>query len=533
MLSSSLSLSGKLRADIPAGIVVFFVALPLCLGIALASGAPPFAGVITGVVGGILVGLVSGSQLGVSGPAAGLTTIVSAAVLAAGSWAQFVPSVILAGVIQLLFGFLRAGIIAYYFPSSVIKGMLAAIGITIILKQLPHALGVDKDWVGDFAFWQSDGNNTFSEIWEAIIEVNDGAFLICLAGIAIMLFWETKLIKRIKVLAMIPGAMLAVLVGVLLVGVLPVLGNHFVVANDPANNVFHFVNLPTPASLGDIGKLFKLPDFSAFGQVVVWKTAFVIALVASIETLLCLEATDKLDPEKRVTPANRELKAQGIGNIVAGLLGGLPLTQVIVRSSANIQAGGKTKFSAIIHGVVLLGCALLIPSLLNKIPNAALAAVLLLVGYKLAKPSLFKAVFKAGWNQFIPFVVTIIAILFSDLLIGIGIGMVVGLYYILRANYKTPYHIDNADTSADKKTLTIRLSDNVSFLNKAGIQQTLEHVPANSMFTLDARQCKYIDYDVKEIIEQFHSIAQERNITFKFLPPESIPYIAPGAPMGH
>ncbi|MCU0432357.1 MAG: SulP family inorganic anion transporter [Bacteroidia bacterium] len=523
MKSSALPLGSRLRADIPAGIVVFFVALPLCLGVALASGAPPFAGIVTGVVGGIITGILSGSQLGVSGPAAGLTTIVAAAVLAAGNWAQFVPAVILAGALQVLFGFLRAGIIAYYFPSSVIKGMLAAIGITIILKQFPHALGVDKDWVGDMAFWQDDGNNTFSEIGEALLAINDGALAICVAGILLMLLWETKFIKRIKVLTLIPGAMLAVLAGVLLVSVLPSMGSHFVLANDTSHNVIHFVNLPTPQSFSEFSGLFKLPDFSAFGHITVWKTAFVIALVASIETLLCLEATDKLDPEKRISPANRELKAQGIGNMVAGLLGGLPLTQVIVRSSANIQAGGKTKLATITHGIVLLSCAVLIPGLLNKIPNAALAAVLILVGYKLAKPSLMKSMYKAGWDQFIPFMVTILAILFTDLLVGIGIGLLTGTYFILRTNFKTPFKSHTQQTAGQAPESTIVLSENVSFLNKASIQRTLEHIPENAALTIDARNSTYIDYDVKEIIADFALKAHERKITFTFLPPINQP----------
>jgi MFS superfamily sulfate permease-like transporter len=532
MKSSALPLSGKLRADLPAGIVVFFVALPLCLGIALASGAPPFAGIITGVIGGIITGFISGSQLGVSGPAAGLTTIVAAAVAASGSWAQFVPSVILAGVIQLVFGFIRAGIIAYYFPSSVIKGMLAAIGITIILKQLPHALGVDKDWIGDLAFWQADGNNTFGEIWNSFVEVNDGALVICIVGILLMLLWDTKFIKRIKPLTLIPGAMLAVLAGVLLVEILPKLGNHFLISNDVKNNVFHFVNLPTPKNADEFAGLFGLPDFAAFASIGVWKTAFIIALVASIETLLCLEATDKLDPEKRVSPANLELKAQGIGNIIAGLLGGLPMTQVIVRSSANIQAGGKTKLATITHGLLMLGCAVLIPSLLNKIPNAALAAVLLLVGYKLAKPSLLKGMYKAGWDQFIPFIVTIIAILFTDLLKGIGIGLVVSMYYILRANFRTPYFM-NKENTTEKPKVTIRLSDNVSFLNKASIQETLEEIADNTILILDASSCTYIDYDVKEIIEEFSSKAADKGIDFTFILPETVPYKAPVSTGGH
>jgi MFS superfamily sulfate permease-like transporter len=532
MKSSALPLSGRLRADIPSGIVVFFVALPLCLGVALASGAPPFAGIITGIVGGIVTGIFSGSQLGVSGPAAGLTTIVAAAVMAAGSWAQFVPSVILAGLIQLAFGFLRAGIIAYYFPSSVIKGMLAAIGITIILKQLPHALGVDKDWVGDMAFWQEDGNNTFSEIGEALLAVNDGALAIFITGILLMLMWDTKFIKRIKVLTLIPGAMLAVLAGVLLATLLPSLGNHFILMNDTQHNIIHFVNLPTPQNFDEFSGLFKLPDFSAFGHAAVWKTAFVIALVASIETLLCLEATDKLDPEKRVSPANLELKAQGIGNMIAGLLGGLPMTQVIVRSSANIQAGGKTKLATITHGIVMLGCAVLIPGLLNKIPNAALAAVLILVGYKLAKPSLVKGMFKAGWDQFIPFIVTILAILFTDLLVGIGIGLVVSMYFILRANFKTPY-LSKKEEGAGQMAITIKLSDNVSFLNKASIQETLEEIPENTSLTLDASHCTYIDYDVKEIIEEFKVKAPDRNIQFTFILPETMPYKAPVSTGGH
>ena len=403
----------ELKNDLPASIVVFFVAVPLCLGIALASGAPLFAGIIAGIIGGIVVGIASGSPLGVSGPAAGLAVIVLTSIgTLGGSWEAFLMAVVLAGIIQLILGYAKAGFIAYFFPSSVIKGMLTGIGLLIMLKQIPHALGWDKDTFGDTAFLQADGQNTFTEIFKAFEFVTTGALIIAAVSLAILILWDTVLTKKHKIFQLLQGPIVVVLFGILM--------NYFY-----QNGILDFtlatdqvVRIPVPQSFSEFLGQFTLPDFTAITNLEVWKIAFVIAIVASLETLLCVEATDKLDPDKRITPTNRELKAQGLGNVLSGLIGGLPITQVIVRSSANINFGGKTKMSAILHGVFLLLSALTIASVLNMIPLASLAAILLMVGYKLAKPSLFKQMYKLGWEQFIPFTVTVVAILTTDLLVG-------------------------------------------------------------------------------------------------------------------
>ena len=419
-----MSLFKHLKNDLPASIVVFFVALPLCLGIALASGAPLFSGVIAGIVGGIVVGMASGSPLGVSGPAAGLAVIVLTAIgTLGGSYQAFLTAVVLAGVLQLLFGYAKAGFIAYFFPSSVIKGMLTGIGLLIILKQIPHAIGWDKDAIGDDAFNQADGQNTFTEISKAFEFITPGALVIAAISLAILILWDTVLTKKHKIFQLLQGPIVVVILGICMnlaysKGLLPY-----------SLNEKQIVSIPVPDSIGSFFGQFTFPDFKALTNFEVWKIAIVIAIVASLETLLCVEATDKLDPDKRITPTNRELKAQGLGNIVSGLIGGLPLTQVIVRSSANINFGGKTKMSAVLHGVFLLISAIFIAGLLNLIPLASLAAILLMVGYKLAKPSLFKQMYKLGWEQFIPFLATIVAIIATDLLKGITVGILVGIFY--------------------------------------------------------------------------------------------------------
>jgi len=380
----------KLKSDIPASIVVFFVALPLCLGIALASGAPLFSGLIAGIIGGIIVGALSGSTIGVSGPAAGLAAIVLTAIGTLGGYENFLVAVVIGGAIQLLFGILKAGIIGYYFPSSVIKGMLTGIGIIIILKQIPHFFGYDADPEGDMAFLQIDGENTFSEIFVALNSISLGATIIAVLSLAILLLWSTTLSKKGKIFQLIQGPLVAVVTGIV----------YFVITQ--GNDVFgiagnHLVQVPVPDSFDSFLGQFSFPNFSVITNPEVWIVGFTIALVASLETLLCVEATDKLDPQKRVTPTNRELLAQGTGNIISGMIGGLPITQVIVRSSANIQSGGKTKTATIIHGFLLLISVLIIPTVLNMIPLSVLAAILFIVGYKLAKPSTFKAMYKAGW----------------------------------------------------------------------------------------------------------------------------------------
>ncbi len=494
----------QLKYDFPSSIVVFLVALPLCLGIALASGAPLFSGVIAGIVGGTVVALLSKSQLGVSGPAAGLAVIVLAAIQDLQAFETFLLAVVIAGAIQIVLGFAKAGIIGYYFPNSVIKGMLSGIGIIIILKQIPHAFGYDADPEGDLAFQQVDGLNTFEEIFVMFNYITPGAVIITVVSIAILVAWETEFIKKIPLLGLVPGPLFAVVAGILL---------KLSFAANPTLDLSsdHLVNIPVAGSIGSFFSQFTFPDFSQLGNSEVYLVALTIAIVASLETLLSVEATDKLDPKKRITPTNRELLAQGTGNIVSGLIGGLPITQVIVRSSANVQSGGKTRASAFIHGILLLVCAIAIPRVLNLIPLASLAAVLFVVGYKLAKPALFKEMYAKGVSQFIPFVATILGIVFFDLLWGIGIGMIFAIMHILWNNYKTPYHFEQDDYKKGE-TILIKLSENVSFLNKAGILRTLNKLPNEAHLILDASRTKDIHPDVLEIIEDFRANAISRNI---------------------
>ncbi|MFT6246098.1 MAG: MFS superfamily sulfate permease-like transporter [Salibacteraceae bacterium] len=492
------------KDDIPASIVVFLVAMPLCLGIALASGAPLFTGLISGIIGGIVVGSLSGSALGVSGPAAGLATIVAASIIELGGFEIFLVAVILAGVIQLIMGFVKAGIIAYYFPSSVIHGMLAGIGIIIFLKQIPHAFGYDKDPEGEQEFLQSDGHNTFDELWYMLEGISPGVVVISLVSLAILIIWETKLFKSLKFTKIVPGPLVAVVTGVVLAIVFQGIPSLMVISE-------HMVSIPMSSSVNGFFENFTLPDFTALANPKVYITAIIIALVASLETLLSVEAADKLDSLKRVTPTNRELKAQGVGNIIAGFIGGLPVTQVIVRSSANSQSGGKTKASTIIHGILMLVSIIAIPSILNKIPLGVLAAILFVVGYKLAKPALFIKMYKQGLGQFIPFLVTVVGIIFSNLLIGIALGLVVAIFIILRNNFKVPYLKKN-EKSDGKGVLRVILSEDVTFLNKASIQKLLADIPDDSQVIVDARANRFIHHDVIEIIEDFQISAVARNI---------------------
>lgn len=469
--------------DFSASIVVFLVALPLCLGIALASGAPLYSGLISGIIGGIVVGSFSNSPLGVSGPAAGLAVIILTAITDLGGFDVFLVAVVIGGAIQLIMGFLKAGIIAYYFPSSVIKGMLAGIGILIFYKQLDDALGIKA------LTWQDISTG---------IDVN--VTLITLISLALLIIWQTKFIKNIAFLALIPGPLLAVATGVILA--------NFVL---PIDSSF-LVKIPVPSTPSEFLESFTFPDFAAgLTNKDVYITGIVIAVVASLETLLCVEASDKQDPLKRTTSTNTELIAQGIGNMCAGLIGGLPVTQVIVRSSANAQAGGRTKTSTILHGVLLLISVVLIPTLLNKVPLATLAAILLIVGYKLASPDNFKKMYKEGLGQFIPFVVTIIGIVGTDLLKGIGLGMVVAIFIILRNNYKIPYSLQQKQ-DGEKADYSIELSEDVTFLNKASVLQILDKIPENSSVTINASKTKFIHRDVVEIIEDFAIKASNKNI---------------------
>lgn len=489
------------KQDLPASIVVFLVALPLCLGIAVASGAEPLAGIIAGAVGGLVVGAISGSPLGVSGPAAGLTAIVLMGIQDLGAYEAFLVAVVLSGAIQVVLGFLRAGIIAYYFPSAVIKGMLAGIGVIIMLKQIPHAIGYDRVPLGDESFDQPDKENTFSELIHMMEGFTPGALVVTVLCIGLMLLWERPFIQRNQWLRYIPGPLLAVLAGILLSTVFKGIPALFIGPE-------HFVNFPDITGLN----AFTFPDFTYLGDKKVWTIAMTIALVASIETLLCVEATDKLDPQKRITPANRELHAQGIGNMVSGLLGGIPLTQVVVRSSANIQAGGRTKLSAILHGGFIVLAVITIAPFLRSIPFASLAAILLLVGYKLAKPALFVSMWKVGRIQFIQFMVTVgFMAVTNDLLRGVALGMAVAFIHILWKNYRVPFHFDPKRFKPGMP-IYIELSEDVTFLNKAGIKRTLNELPNGSRVVIDANRTIDLDPDVFEIIEDFTATAEQRGI---------------------
>lgn len=503
-------LGNNLKNDLPAGLVVALVALPLCLGIALASGAPLFGGIIAGIVGGLVVGLISGSQLSVSGPAAGLTVIVLNAIDTLGTYESFLLAVFLAGLIQFTLGMLQAGIIGHFFPSSVIKGMLSAIGLILILKQIPHALGDDQDYEGDESFYQPDGENTFTEIALAFQNIDMGALIISLVALAILILWDRPFMKRQKWTAIVPGALIAVVWGMVANSVLfPSISSNLTLTGK------HMVSLPVAESVGEFLNFFTAPDFSQFTNPDIYVVAFTIAIIASLETLLSLDAVDKLDPYKRIAPTNTELKAQGVGNMVSGLLGGLPLTAVIVRSTANVSSGAKTKVSAIFHGFLLIMSVMFFPNILNLIPLSALAAVLLVVGYKLAKPSIFKALYAKGTSQFIPYVVTIVAILFTDLLIGITIGIVVGLFYVLKTNLHRAITLKEV---AEQEYI-IRLEKDVSFLNKAFLRRTLRQLPDNSQVTFDETDSIFIDDDILETIEDFKHTAEDKNIKVEIKQP--------------
>lgn len=498
------SIASNFKFDLPSSLVVFLVALPLCLGIALASGAPLFSGLIAGIVGGLIVAPLSGSPLGVSGPAAGLAVIVYGAIEELGSYPTFLAAVVVAGVVQVLLGVLKAGVIGYYFPSSVIKGMLSGIGIIIFLKQIPHAVGYDADPEGDFSFLQQDGHNTFSEMSYMLGNLSTTAMLISGFGLLILILWEQKFIKNLSFSTIIQGPLVVVLMGI---------GINVFFANFEglALNASQIVAIPVNDGFSSFLSQFTTPDFKAFLNPSIYAIGVTMAVVASLETLLCVEATDKLDPYKRITPTNKELFAQGAGNIVSGLIGGLPITQVIVRSSANIQSGGRTKTSAFLHGALLLICAFSIPKLLNLIPLSALAAILLLVGYKLAKPSLVVNMWKRGRSEFIPFAITVLGIVFTDLLSGIALGLTVAVVFILWENFKIPYKFDIKHYEKGEPII-ISFSESVSFLNKASIQRTLNTVPDDSKIILDASATLTMHLDVKEIIEEFQISAVLRNI---------------------
>ncbi|GAB3720461.1 SulP family inorganic anion transporter [Flavobacterium koreense] len=575
-MTKKINLFSNLKSDFASGLVVFLVALPLCLGIAMASGAPLFSGIISGIIGGIVVGYLSQSHLSVSGPAAGLTAIVLTSITDLGAFNIFLLAVLLAGLIQLVLGFLKAGSISNYFPNNVIEGMLAGIGIIILLKQIPHAFGYDADYEGDMSFNQADNQNTFSEILNIVDKVNFGAVIITLVSLLILIIWpKIELFKKIKV---VPPALVAVIVSILI--------NEFFIQSGSSLQVLkeHLVSLPVPQSVDDFKAIIVFPDFSQFANPKVWIVAMTIAIVASIETLLCIEASDRMDAQKRYTNTNVELKAQGIGNLISGLLGGLPMTSVVVRTTANNAAGAKSKMSTIIHGILLLVSVLSIPLLLNKIPFATLAAVLLLIGYKLAVPNIkhfakympsainillflivgFITVFvntesinkkftfdlakillyafgvalivqfafiflksrsnkdfvvQLARNQYLyfPFFATIIAVVFTDLLKGVALGMIISIYFVLKGNMQRAY-IFRKDKYKEGDVIHIDLAEEVSFLNKAAIKQTLTNIPENSTVFIDASKTVYIDYDVLTLIKEFKKAhSKTENIKVKLV----------------
>ncbi|MBS3953514.1 MAG: SulP family inorganic anion transporter [Methylomicrobium sp.] len=490
-----------LNHDIPAGLVVFLVALPLCLGVALASGAPLFAGLIAGMVGGIIISWASGSQLAVSGPAAGLTVIVFNAIETLGSFTGFLVAVVLAGFIQLILGYLRAGIIGAYFPSSVIKGMLAAIGLILIMKQIPHALGYDISFEGDESYMQESVSTTLIELADTFNAISPGATVVSVIALLILIGWESSFIKRIPLIRLLPGALVVVMWGV----VYNILALRFYPSLAISDK--HLVSLPVTEKATDFFQLFTFPDISFLSNPQVYSIAFTLAIIASLETLLSIEATDKMDPMKRAAPTNRELKAQGLGNMISGLLGGLPITAVIVRSAANINAGGQTKVSSFVHGLLILISVMFFAKYLNYIPLSCLAAILLQTGYKLAKPKLFIEFFHKGMNQLIPFVLTIVAILLTDLLKGIIVGIVIGLYYVIRANYTAAISMTQTDHH-----YVISLNKDVTFLNRWLLRKLLNQVSENSTVLIDGTKSQFIDYDIMEAIDDFLHSAPDNNI---------------------
>ncbi|MBF4518179.1 SulP family inorganic anion transporter [Flavobacterium sp. ANB] len=506
-MTKKINLFANLKSDFASGLVVFLVALPLCLGIAMASGAPLFSGIIAGVIGGIVVGYLSQSHISVSGPAAGLTAIILTAITDFGAFDVFLLSVFIAGLIQLALGFLKAGSISNYFPTNVIEGMLAGIGIIIILKQLPHAFGYDADFEGDQAFIQNDGTNSFSFLFNVINHIHLGAVVISLVSLVILISWEkVPFLKRLK---LVPGALIAVILGVVLNEVFVSTGSSLAIAKD------HLVSLPVPKSFDEFKSILITPNFAAVTNPQVWVVAITIAIVASIETLLCIEAADRMDVQKRYTNTNVELKAQGIGNVLSSLLGGLPMTSVVVRSSANNNAGAKSKMSTIIHGVLLLVSVLSIPALLNKIPLATLATVLILVGYKLAKPATFMHFWEKGKYQFVPFIATLVFVVATDLLKGVALGIIISIIFVLRGNLKRAYSFKKEEYE-DGDVIHIDLAQEVSFLNKAAIKLTLNDIPENSKVIINAHDTEYIAHDVLDLIREFKETrAIDENIKVK------------------
>lgn len=495
-------LRGKtLKNDLKSSVVVFLVALPLCLGIAVASGAPPMSGLLAGIVGGILIGFLSKSHVSVSGPAAGLTVIVFDSINSLGAFELFLGAVVFAGIIQMVLGFAKAGVLGYYFPHSVIKGMLTAIGLILIIKQIPHALGYDKDFMGDFAFKQMDEQNSFTEIYYAINYFSPGALPIVLLALAILIFFERPRIKNHRIFGLIPGALWAVASGIFINTLYKKFKPDWELKDE------HLVSIPTPDNLSELSSLITFPDFGLIGNSSFWIVAITLAVIGSIETLLSIEAGDKMDPQKRITPTSRELVAQGVGNTVSGLIGGLPVTAVIVRTSANIASGAKTKRSAIFHGILLFVLVISIPELLNQIPLSCLSAVLFTVGFKLAKPSIFIREYEKGMNQFLPFIFTVFAILLTDLLVGIGIGMIAGLFFVMKTNFQKAVTITELNGN-----YLVKLQKDVSFLNKAPLMKELSTIPNGSVVVINAGKARFIDHDIQEVLNDFIATSTTKGI---------------------
>ncbi|CAG9933090.1 SulP family inorganic anion transporter [Candidatus Nitrotoga arctica] len=491
-----------LKDDLPAGIVVFLVALPLCLGVALASGAPLFAGLIAGMVGGLILAWLSGSQLSISGPAAGLTVIIYNAIETLGSFQGFLVAVVIAGIMQLIAGFLKAGIIGAFFPSSVIKGMLAAIGLILIIKQIPHATGYNENFEGPLAYKNEDVHEFFLPIFDAFSSISHGVILITTVALLILLIWERPWFKNQKFFKLIPGPLVAVIWGVLY----NLAAERW--APDWAVSAIHIVNVPVSNDVSEFLNNFTFPDYSFWTNPQVYLIAATLAIIGSLETLLSLEAVDKLDPLKRTSPTNRELKAQGVGNIISGLIGGLPITAVIVRSASNIAAGGKTPLSCFIHGLCILLSVMFFAKYINYVPLGCLSAILLHIGFKLAKPKLFKEFYRKGLSQLLPFIITIIAILTTDLLIGMSIGMVVGLFFVIKANYRAAITL-----TQDKSFYILTFNKDAGFLNKYLLRKLLSHVKSNSTLTIDASKSQIIDPDIIETIDDFLITAPNHNIS--------------------
>ena len=497
------------KHDLPAGLSVFLVALPLCLGIALASGAPLYAGILSGIIGGVMVSLLSGSQLAVSGPAAGLTTLVSASIISLGDYKLFLLAVIIAGLFQIVLGVLKLGAIANYFPSSVIKGMLAAIGIILVSKQIPLALGYDKPdfWTSGFIQLFS-ADNFLGNLENFNHHITRGAILITTISLVILILLQQPFAKKLKV---IPAPLLVVIIGILINITFTNVASEFSLKQTQLvsvpSNFFESISFP------DFSRIFSTSD--------IWKDGILIGLLASLETLLCIEAVDKLDKRNRITPVNRELIAQGIGNMTCGLLGAIPMTAVVVRGSANVHAGARTKLSAFTHGLFLLLAVLFVPFLLNKIPYASLAAILLITGYNLTKPKLYRNMWSLGRKQFIPFIITIVVILSTDLLLGVSIGLIISVYYIVQSNFKIEYNISQTK-HLGIETQYIKLNHNVTFLNKVKLRKTLDDVPEYSILTIDGSESRLIDYDILEIISEFKNKARDRHIELHLINIEKV-----------